>query len=256
MENTNNIEKIEAYLNGELNQEERTFFEAQLKTDTTLASEMELYQRVDQVLADDSALAFQKLTEQAGANFFTQKTTNATIRKLPFYRRPLAIAASITLLVACGFLWWMTNSTGTLSNDELFAANYESYAFSNTVRGNDDPVTPYEQAVLAYQNKDWTKATSLFSNVLEEEPSNASAAFGLGNAYLAIQPADLDAAALHFQQVIDDGKSLLVDKAKWYLALIRIKQGDITTAKQLLEQLLQSEEKQLANKAQTLIDKL
>lgn len=249
-------EEIEAYLDGTLKPDEKAQFEEQLKTDDALASSLELHQEVDNALSDSKALDLQKLTSQIGSQYFTDKQADTPFVRLPFYRRPIAIAASIALLVACGFLWWMVNSSATLSTEELFATYYTPYTFSTTNRGEGESTTAYDQAIQAYTQKDVGEASRLFSLYLQDNPTDMRASFGLGTTYLEQNPPALEAAAQQFQLVIDDGESLLVEKAKWYLALIRLKQEDTASTKTLLQELLNAEDAQLTRQAEDLLEKM
>lgn len=250
-------EKIEAYLNGDMTGEELRQFEQSLESDKALASQVELFRNLDIALADEQALKLQKETLELGETYFnTQEATEAPVRRLSVYRRPLAIAASIALIVSLGVLFWMTNSGGSLSNEELFAAYYEPYAFSEGVRGDNDPENAYEKALSAIEREDYTAAIDLLQAHLTQQPSDMSATFALASTCLETDPPQWNEAAVYYQMVIEDGNSLMVDRAKWYLALIYTKQGEPDQAKPLLQALLSSADKELARQAEELMGEL
>jgi tetratricopeptide (TPR) repeat protein len=199
----------------------------------------------------------QKETLKLGSLFFEeQKEETTPIRKLPFYRRPLAIAASIALIVSIGALIWLNRSSGTMSNDELFAAYYEPHSFADGVRGNEDTPNNYDKAIAALRQKDNDSAIRLLQSHLTEQPSDVKAAYALAIAFMEADPPQYGQAAGYFQFVIDDGKSLMVDKSNWYLALIYIKQGNMAAAKTQLEALTNSEDTSLAKKAEEVLEEL
>jgi len=257
MDNQDTYEKIEAYLRGELSGAERSQFEENMKSDPAMAQQVELFKNLDIALADEGALALQKQTQKLGDAFFTETGNKAvSIRKLPFYRRPLAIAASIAILLSLGVLLWMNNNSSSMSSDELYAAYYEPPDFADGVRGEEGAANDYQKALDALREEDPATAINLLQAHIARQPADISAAFALGTAHLKTEPPALGAAKAAFQRVADDGKSLLVDQSNWYLALIALKQGNSESAQQLLQELRSSEEPELARKAEELLEKL
>lgn len=258
MNNQDNFEKIDAYLNGDLTGKALEQFEQHLRSDQDFAAQVNLFKNIDAALVDEEALALQQQTESLGMEYFNQiEKKEAKIKKLPFYRRPLSIAASVIFLVACGMIWWLVNSSGdSVSNEALFASHYEPYSLSNLVRGGVDQNTIYDQAMDAYSSSDLTNATRLFQTHIANKPNDMMAIFSLATVYLQQSPPALDDAARYYQAIINDGNSILVSQAQWYLALIRIKQDDRESAKGLLEELMTSEDSKLMEQAEDLLDKL
>lgn len=257
MNNQDTFEKIEAYLNGELSGEELSQFQASLKSDAELAGQVELFKNLDVALADEGAIALQKETLELGDLFFNEKKEESTpIRRLPFYRRPLAIAASIALIVSVAAVIWLNNGSGAMSNDELFAAYYEPHSFANGVRGGEDTANNYDKAMDAIKLGDNDTAIRLLQSHLTEQATDVKAAFALATAYMQADPPQYGMAVQYFQFVIDDGKSLMVDQSKWYQALVYIKQGNKAAARLLLEKLQSSEDTSLVRKAGELLEQL
>lgn len=258
MNNQANFEQIEAYLNGDLSGDALKQFEHRLELDQELAAQVNLFKNIDTALLDEGALALQQQTEKFGATYFVEEEKQeAKIKKLPFYRRPLSIAASVIFLIACGLLWWFVNGTGsTMSNETLFASYYEAYALSDMVRGEEDQSTIFDQAMDAYGKGDLAAAARLFQSHIADQPNDMNALFSLATVYLQQSPPALEDAARYFQAVISEGNSIFVSQAQWYLALIRIRQDDREEAKLLLQELLSSEDQNLGDNAQNLMEEL
>ena len=159
-------------------------------------------------------------------------------------------------LLSIGAIIWLNSGSGTLSNDELFAAYYEPHSFANGVRGGEDATNNYDKAIAALKQSDNDNAIRLLQSHLTEQASDVKAAYALAIAFMEANPPQYGQAATYFQLVIDDGKSLMVDQSKWYLALIYIKQGDMAAAKTQLEALKNSEDTSLVLKAEELLEKL
>ena len=256
MSNQDNTEQIESYLSGEMKGDTLEQFKQRMQADQKLAAEVELHKNVDAAIFDEGAFNLQSLTDTLGEEFFTAPSMTEKPSRLKVYRRTWAIAATVLLLVVSGWVWWSLNGGGSQTGEALFASYYEAPTFSNTVRGDDPQADYYFQAVQAYKTNDLANAISLFEAHTEAAPNDIRAEFGLASALLQSQPPRLTEAASYFQVVIDHNESLLVDKSKWYLALIWLKQENRTAAQSLLQELSNSEDKQLAKQAQALLEDL
>ena len=227
-------EEIEDYLNGQLGTEATAKFEQRLRSDAALAARVQLFKNMGTALEDKKAMERQQQIEAIGEGFFAAQKTETPVRRLPFYRKPLSMAASILLLVVAGILWRQFGSNSFSSSDELFAEHFETYPLSEMVRGGNDPENPYQQAVEEYGSKNYPGAVASFRSLLANNPGDVPAAFGLANAYLNGQPAQLDLALRYFQQVAEDGNTAYAPKAEWYIALIYLKKGERDKAKSVL----------------------
>jgi TolA-binding protein len=258
MNNQDTYEKIEAYLSGDMTGAELKQFEKSLEDDKALASQVELFRNLDNALADEKALKLQRETLKLGETYFNkQEAAPAPVRRLSVYRRPLAIAASVALIVSLGVLFWTLNSGGgSLTNEELYTAYYEPYSFAETVRGDEEPQNTYEEALTAIKEGKYSAAIELLQTHLTQQPSDMRATFALATTYLEADPPQWSEAASYYQAVIDDGNSLMVDRAKWYLALIYIKQDETEQASPLLQTLQSSADKRLARQAESLLKEL
>lgn len=250
-----NIEEIEGYLDGSLQGADLKDFQQRLEKDQALVKRVALLKKVDHSLSDEKALAVQKVVMELGDEFFQKKAREANTRQLPFYRRPLAIAAGFLLLFALGFLL-QQQSSSTLSNQDLYAAYYQPYHSTDTNRGSDDTQDRYQEALQHYQAKEYPQAIAGLQEVLAAKPNDIPASFHLAHAYLNTTPSALDEASLYFEKIVVDGKSILVSKSQWYLALIYLKQDRADAAVAVLQSLANSADTKLAAQAKELLARM
>jgi len=259
MENNINIEEIEQYLEGSLEPNALAEFEKRLATDTVLARRVQLMKELDEATEDQNLLDLQKVTTSLGVKYFSQKSAEKeknNLRKIPFYRRPLALAATVLFLIAMGWLLWTTFNNSGLSNQELFADFYTPYEAKLATRGSEEDSDLYDSAVRYYQAKNYDAAITSFTGFLDSIPNNNEARFTLAHALINNNPENLEQAKFHLERIIAEGKSILTIKAKWTLALIYLKEENQSAVKRLLIELSSSVDAGISNKAQTLLRQL
>ena len=254
------IEKIEQYLQGQLSEVEHKAFEKELSVNKALSKQLQLIQEMDESLEDENALLTQKTIQEIGEDFFkenivadeTKNKQNAPIKRLSFYRRPWAIAASILLLVASVAILWQINSKSPAMSDEAIFAQYHNVEkMSPIVRSGLQKDSLYNMAVGQFNEKQYTSAINIFTTLTESNPDNWQYVYALANAYLNNnQP---EPAKQQFQKIADQKKSILAPRSSWYLALIFIREGNKEAAKKQLNKLMTSEDSGLAAKAKELL---
>lgn len=248
-------ETIEAYLAGKLNTTELSDFEAKLQADPDLAREVLLLKEIDLAVGDKSVLQFQELVRKEGEAFKQAQSPRAVPVKRLAPRRYLAVAATLLLLVATVFLL-RQYSDSSPSGQNLFAQHFETYNLSQSMRSESVAEEAlFQTAIEQYQNENFSAASSSFQQLANNSPDDMVLAFCLANAYLNQSPPALDPAAAQFQKIIADGQSIYVLRSQWYLALIRLEQGDRAAAKKLLQALAQAPDN-LGQKASSLLKDL
>ncbi len=233
---------IEKYLEGELDAKAKEVFLQRMQADSELKARVNLMQHVDAALTDKGALALQQKLETIGASYFNEESIEEEdieadqkpqARVIPFYRKPLAIAASFLLLVTAAFSVWQMQSA-SLSSDALYSQYFEPGNLNEMVRG-DSTEDIYTTALQQYRNGKFDAAEKSFQQALAKKPGDITLAFGLGQTYLNQTPPKLDEAAKYLKTVIDHKDNAYIQDAAWYLALIQVKQNKIDAAKMNLE---------------------
>lgn len=173
------------YVNGRLKEADRLAFEMRMAKDETLAKEVALYQdleKVSQKIGTDkwrAAIAaigdeleptgFFK--EKENPNPPTIKQASPTLR----YKRHLAIAATILLLLVAGFWYAHQNYSDTvLANRYMNLENILS-----DTRSGSDQLANYTPGLIAIQQNDVKSAISFFEP-LAKQTDQAGALFYLG----------------------------------------------------------------------------
>lgn len=261
MSNQSTYEKIEAYLNGTLLGSELTDFEEKMKSNKELATQVLLYQEVDEVLSNEPALDFQKIIQTEGDLFFEEqkleeKKQNARpIRKIGGRTRRWAIAASFLLFVMSAVLLWQLQSNQVASNKDLFAQYSNTYNLNKDLRGGDISASEFEKGIQFYKAKDFKAAAQTFETLNVEGEEDMVLIFCLAHSYFNQKPPQLDLAQQQFEKIIVNGSSIYVPKAQWYKALIALEKGDLEQAKILLKKVQQSGDR-FGKKATELLEEL
>jgi hypothetical protein len=151
------------------------------------------------------------------------------VRMLAYWK---SIAAAATVVVAVA-LWSLFGRPE--SPEQLFARNFEPYpnVFEPTQRGTDATGDKRATAFAMYEQKHYTEAAKLFSDLLsqKEEPELLLL---LGNANMVLNH-DSEAKN-NFLTLIRDF-DVLDEQAKWFLSLCYLKSGESEKAKLIWEEL-------------------
>jgi tetratricopeptide (TPR) repeat protein len=126
--------------------------------------------------------------------------------------------AAASLLVLCAFAFTMVWQNGRkLSDDAIFSEFYNSANVIDQTRGGQDLV----EAVVRFQQKDFSEASLLFKSILEKDKSNIAAQFyyGISN----IETKHYDNAINAFNTIINQNDNLYVEHAEWFLGLCYLK---------------------------------
>jgi tetratricopeptide (TPR) repeat protein len=162
----------------------------------------------------------------------------------------LALAASVVL--AAFVLYTIINRESFFGKPDLYAKYFEPFDSpgSGLTRSGDDSITLKVQAYAEYDNGNYTEASKLFEQYLENN-DDAIAHLCLGNTYLAM--GELDKAETNFLHMLKEHNDL-VTQTKWYLALTYLKQNKLEKARATLWEI--SKSSTYGAKAKSLLDEL
>ncbi len=208
------------YFSNSLTELQREAFEALLVSDPEFKKQFEYESDLKRAIKERK---HQDL--KAKLNTFEAKVSS---KKSSTSFNYIRIAASIVLLITLG--WFGYQNFFGFDYDELYNSNYDTYpntVFSIT-RG--DTINSIErEAFVAYEAKDYNLAITKFDQLQSNYTS-----FYKAQSYLALN--DTKSAKALFIDAIDGNKEFVAE-AKWYLALIHLKEEDKDSAIEYLKDL-------------------
>lgn len=234
---------FEEYLSGQLSLEEKQAFETRLERDASFNKAFEAYKETSHFLEQHiknkaETEAFKANLERVSSAYFKKQAPLKTKRINPWY---YSIAAAAIL--AIGF--FIAQQFSSPVYDDF--ANYGT--ISLTVRGSQNDLST--KAETAFNNHNYKDAESYFSDMLETDKANIELLL-----YRAVSLVELnkyDEADKLYNNIIQT-PSVYKNKAIWYLALSKLKQGDEEACLNVLKNL--PEEAEDYQQAQELIEKL
>ena len=224
---------IEKYLSKKLEGAELENFEAQLQRDPELKAELDLHRQLSETLKGEKVHELRNVLNEVNENWETPATTVDTAKVVNFnFRRVLSIAAAVALLFI-GFNWFFNNN---FSSQEIYASNFEPYVMVFDQRSaNPSEVSPLDEAIALYHNKDFGTSADAFEKLLAEDQENMIYIFYVANARLANQ--ETDKAIGLFKKIIKANDLNFVEQSRWYLALAYLQKDDTENAKSWLEKI-------------------
>jgi hypothetical protein len=219
---------IARYAEGEMTTEERIVFEASLASDETLQQQLALYREAHGSLqqhfgADGQREQLQDTLHSLRGEFFSETSKPGKVVSMKRWLQGAVAAAAI--LIAVVFVW-------QFMQPDLF----EKYAAINmemTERGEvENELLP--QAVIAFNNKDYTAAAKLLTQVRQKDTGNSIVSFYYGVSLL--QTNRITEARTIFNQLYA-GQSAFKFDAAFYQALTFLKEDNKAICKEWLQKI-------------------
>ncbi len=215
---------FDQYLNNELNLEEKTNFENQLVNDSEMAEAIEIYKDLNNHLS-------QKFENQENLNDFKNNIKNvASANKKQNKTKIISIKPIYYDVAACFALIFGLLIFNNSNNDPTFE-NYYKQENANFAERGGEIIKILKQAQDAFNNDDFKLAASLFETILEKYPRPEIEFF------YGVSLMQLDKhyqAEMVFSKLIK-GNSAYKNNASWNLALLKLKQKDLDSCKQILK---------------------
>jgi hypothetical protein len=205
---------FESYLSNELSKDEAATFEARLKSEPDFNKAFNTFKALNSFLEnkfenEEASTEFQNNLKSISNSYFEKQ--EAPKKVIQFKPWQYAMAASVALLIG---IFLFNNFSNPSFNDYN---DYESVSF--TVRGvNDDLLLSAENA---FNNKDFAKAEVVLSQLLIKDDSNQELQLYKGVSLMELNKFD---EADNLFGKLSNESSAFKNKAKWYLALSKLKQ--------------------------------
>jgi TolA-binding protein len=208
---------IERYISGEMDQNEKTWFEKELAGNPTLQKELILRKKADVALLHHDLIDLRKKLTVLETRR-KEKVVASGARKGVVLR----FAATVAALMLLGGLYLI--STGKQSNEALYKKNFRDYISSGTSRTGESKYSEYQAALDLYNKNDFANAAVRFREYLKSKPkaNEANLFYGVSE----MKNNNFPAAKSSFKTIIDNADNLYIDRAQWYLALCYVRTNE------------------------------
>ena len=237
---------IARYAEGEMTADEQADFETALASDEALRRQLALYHEVHASLqqqfgADAQRDQLQHTLQSLRGEFFGSNAAPAKVVSFKRYLRSIAAVAAI--LIAVVFIWqpWKQNLVAEFAETTMVAPAERGGTIDNLL----------QQAVDAFNNKDFTTAVSLLQQVTKHDSTNSYAEFYYG---VALLQTDLLYDARNIFNKLYAGQSAFKYDAAFYQALGYLKEKNKAACIEWLQKI--PADANNFNKAQELLHKL
>ncbi|MBV7269876.1 tetratricopeptide repeat protein [Winogradskyella luteola] len=215
------FEKIEAYINGQLSNEDLLEFENRLKNENHLAT------KVEDIKIVLTGLETQTMKEQLD-EFHNELSSNQdkTVVNQPKVRRFnwKRIAVAAILIIGLGSFWLFGGS----SNERLYAKYFTPDPGLPTTMGSNDNYEFYE-AMVDYKQGDYKGAISKWESLRNLKPQSDTLNYFIGVAHLASKNEKI--AISFLEDASKNPEFALKNDAHYYLGLAYLKAGNTKQAK-------------------------
>lgn len=219
------FEQIERYLLNEMEASEQEQFEVKLASDETLQHEVALQR---QLLAAVEAGSFQQKNRGS-------KGEGKTMRKL-FVTKWYAAAAVLLLTIVGAWYFYVL----PLRETDLFTSYFQPDPGLPVVMGNNTVSYAFNDAMISYKEEKYTDAIAVWEGLAAQIGTSDTLEYYIGVANLNM--GNLSKAEPYLAQIAQNSHSAFQRRAIWYLALLKIKEGEQEKAGVLLKQLPDREE--------------
>ncbi|MFH6986643.1 tol-pal system YbgF family protein [Flavobacterium collinsii] len=220
---------FDQYLQEEMTAEERDSFEKQLSEDHELASEFETFKEVQLQLRNKFEHEEEREAFAANLTKVSEKHFNANKPKV-VRMRPWYFAAAASIIILFGLFFFDYNQT-----PEFEDFNHPETA-SFVERGDTDETL--KQAEKAFNEGKYVLAIPFFEELLSE---NKTAEMQYFYGISLLEEDHYKQAEAIFNE-LKSGTSAYKEKAKWYLALSKLKQKDYNGCREILQTISQDYE--------------
>jgi hypothetical protein len=212
------------YLDGSLNQEEKTAVENQLKQDKSLSEQLEyLKLAVDTIHRDAINEKVSAIRGTLKTDTSSEKPSGAIVRSM--YKTSFRIAAILVLFMGIAMLY----KYSTISNQSVYEKQFAGYDLSNT-RG----IETKDAETEAYQNKNWIDVIASYRAL--HTTSNQSTFLA---AMAAMQLSRFPEAVGLFERILSDASAdrSFREETEYYLALAYLMNHEENKGVQLLSKI-------------------
>ncbi|MDQ3292365.1 MAG: tetratricopeptide repeat protein [Bacteroidota bacterium] len=254
--------KIEEYLNGEMNAEEKELFEAALSSDKELLKVFKVYSAIETEMQEAEEFSLQEIAlkntlQELNKEYFkSEPRQEAKVVKFysdNIFKLSASIAASIAIIIAVYFGFLQQGKNIKLLADNYFEENLQQinqtvstsedtlqFGIAGKNRQKDTTQDSLQMGVTAYNNQEFDAALRVFRKISTDYPENREAKKYTGLVFLNTE--NYDKALKEFED-LSQIKEMPNNPGLFLQAVTlmrRNNQGDKQKAKELLKQVVET----------------
>jgi len=223
MMNEKDFDRLENYLDGELNENEILDLEKDLMDDLDLEMELNLHNEINDAIMEEDVMELRSKLEAIDIPTPKEK------RKVRFQGKWRIAAASLILFIGMAGIYSMLGNK-TYSNEEIFNSYYKPYGIVSNTRSATDTDKVLEQALQSYEAKNYRAALSLFQTILDKDSTNLTSNFYSGISNIQVQ--EYPKANKNFIRVLKHKNNLFIEQSEWYLGICYLMTNEREKAKE------------------------
>ncbi len=237
------FERIENYLNNEITADEKLAFEKAIQEDPSFAKKVD---EVKQLLLGIEAAALKNDLDSFHEEIHPVRklhTAPLHVNKSSKNSKNMVLVYSIAaaIVVVLGIFWFMKDSN---TPDKLFAKHFTPDPGLPTVMSTTSEYDFYE-GMVDYKRKKYDVAIEKWKKLLPEKQNNDTLDYFLGVAYLA--EGDAETSLEYLEPAQKFSKGIFKEDVYYYVALAKLKTGELDEAKKLLKENPSEKNKKLLN---------
>jgi tetratricopeptide (TPR) repeat protein len=241
-------ERIDSYVEGDMDEAARKNFEAELTVNRDLALEFHLEQDLTKALLQEDLLDFRAQCIEAQNEV---KLSERKLVKVVQITRKYWYAAAAVILVALIIGGTFLFNPGNYSAEKLFKMYYKSGETIGISRsGNVDMA----EALRYFSKNDFQTAEGLFDKILVNDPNNFAVKYYSGISNIEIK--NFDKAILMFESITRNGDNLYTENADWYLGLSYLAAGQVNQADSIFTRIASTPSHYYFDEAKSILEKI
>ena len=242
------IERIELYINNDLNDAEREAFEAELTVNESLAEQYRLHRDLHVSMADRQRPQVEAAIETAAQNYFDNKIRRFNPRNV------MIAAAAVAAAIVAIFVMINAPSPTPFTAGERLAMGYADHYPSMVLRSGEKEATQLDDAFKAYTAKNYSEAARLFAEWQISGPLQDDALYFGGLSHVLAGEYEDGERVLSQYEFLNLARH--ANEAQWYLSLSLIAQEKYTRARPILARLKSVAQGKTRKQATLLLEEL
>jgi len=238
---------IETYLDGKMNKEESEKIRELINKNKEFSAEVNLHEDINESIKDDQIFELRNNI----ITLLNKKDTETTSGEKANFMKYMKYPVAATILVLIGFSLFQILSFK--SPQEIFHLYYNPYQTDITTRSVINSTDKIQLSYILYQEGNYKVSFEILKNYLEKNTTDQAARF-----YYSMNAIELDKNDLAISElltILEDSFTPYSLHARWYLAMVYLKTGDVEKARKYLK-ILSDEENIYSKRANTILKKL